>query len=927
MTTKTINATVSDATSGVAPDSITVTINNDPYHYTQANDIPVRPKSTVLENGSIGLSFDLTPDQIRNPYVSVTISALDVAGNPGSGFYVFPVAIPAPSVQIAASGNFAAAVTVLDGGGGFQSSNISITLTSTTPGNPPVVVTAPIAVSTLEYSLITGGTIYLVKLPIVTGDYTLNASVTDDVGQASNPASFTLHVAAPTLRPPTPMVAASLPVNNPAVFAINPTGTIAGVDIIVLSGQIPSHSMGYSDAVGIVTVGEAGLNVAKSFDLERGTWQITLSKRSPFSTPNNFTFEIFYQDSNGFVSTQSLRANVLFAGLITLPTDPTIPTGAAPIIAPPGNGVPADPGFQLAVTWDFDPADITGNNIYAGTNKNTVHLIGKVRGPGGPYAITVSSAASKNGVTLSATGTALDGTFRQELPLFGTDTYKDITVSASDGHGRFGKSIKRSLRMRTNVPQIYFGQCRAYNDFVQDTGLTPMVQNPPGLFMYYGWTGIDDFNDQAAALSRIQVTLNGSLTPNQLPTDKQGVTSDFFDQGYGQILKDTYFPGLTPPDTGTLNLWERFNYTDAKGVGLQNGQMLSWDQMPHATANAIDSVGNVTSSDLVVDLSALDITVNHDYLIAGRVYCISITPDSDPKASWSIYGLKVVTGQTEFFIKSQPGIIPFVDTRVGQELDIHGNVVLYTSTYSGITRVLDGSARIDENDNGSASDEDHSRQVTYGAIVPVNTSNNPANLRLLSFDPTLSTPRCQYTQDDSGGSIWNGGINSVTIKCSDNIRLHKKRNLNDGDLIQSAFGSFTWYLYYLDEDYTDFAALNGQIYVEFLPNSVSSTGFVEIMVDTQSFGRITVFGVGFDGEGLGGGKGDIALGGPGYVDASTGSFKAVWPLVHSGSRIIPDVNLYFNNSEQRSHVGSTNGIKSFANPKVFPHFGYEPCSR
>lgn len=61
---------------------------------------------------------------------------------------------------------------------------------------------------------------------------------------------------------------------------------------------------------------------------------------------------------------------------------------------------------------------------------------------------------------------------------------------------------------------------------------------------------------------------------------------------------------------------------------------------------------------------------------------------------------------------------------------------------------------------------------------------------------------------------------------------------------------------------------------------------------------VRIMAVGDNGEGFGGGKGEVSLGGPGYCDAYSGAFKAVWPLVRSGSRIIPDINLYYHSLDE-----------------------------
>ncbi len=277
----------------------------------------------------------------------------------------------------------------------------------------------------------------------------------------------------------------------------------------------------------------------------------------------------------------------------------------------------------------------------------------------------------------------------------------------------------------------------------------------------------------------------------------------------------------------------------------------------------------------------------------------------------------------------EPGIFAYSGHNVnfqGQENDFHGSV-----------RVIKPVLLIDENNNDDVSDENQDRQFKYGAIVPINdgfalgqkdgdhwlpdftqttTAENDMGLRLVRFeseDSPLTTP--QYNPQEKG----NGALKAVMVRFSSNLRLWKSRQKSPENLIRTVdVHNHVTYLKTWDltnqADYDDLLAMNGQFYVECLPDPLepyseyphSEHRWIDISYTAVGPGpadmstapyRIYIQSISDKNEGFRNGEPAVAAGGPMSIDLTSGALKGSWPIAQSGSAIIPDIALYYNSRD------------------------------
>ncbi|MGD0090750.1 MAG: Ig-like domain-containing protein, partial [Planctomycetota bacterium] len=117
-----------------------------------------------------------------------------------------------------------------------------------------------------------------------------------------------------------------------------------------------------------------------------------------------------------------------------------------------------------------------------------------------------------------------------------------------------------------------------------------------------------------------------------------------------------------------------------------------------------------------------------------------------------------------------------------------------------------------------------------------------------------------------------------------------------------------------NSEYADFANLGGKIYLECLPvadpqalpantglpplpsSVTTSARWIQLECEIYTI-RVRLCAVGDKNEGLKSGGATASIGGPGSVELSSGALKCAWPLAQSGSRIIPDIFLYYNSRD------------------------------
>ena len=640
---------------------------------------------------------------------------------------------------------------------------------------------------------------------------------------------------------------------------------VVGTDLIVLNGLIPSLPADITEIHAVSTTS----NVANiNFDLSSMSWSISLS----YNGGAQAGYSLYFGDADGF-SSASTTGTQIFAVHNAPP---------APVVPPQGAGS-VDGNDQLSIFWDFEQAGLNGvtkpstsptnemgqfRGWLPGTNNASCKITGTIMGGTPPFTIMAHGQGCNSVTSSSATAQ-----FSMNLSL-SEGRIKDIQVTATDTNNLKTTSFKRSIYLDTQNPHLPSEWKCSFGDIWPD-GLK------------------DELIKTGSGIAQIKVGASLSALSAMIPRDVSSAwDSPISLPRPGGRVGEPQMGDIYPAEDGAAAIPMIFSVID--GAGCQS------------TTNGVIKI----STNSFVP----------SFLVAKKPFFIGTDPSAEGIKFISQLGTVVVPpGKAGVIRGDVPGMY------MVHEVNAHDEICRETNL---MVRVVQPQLLVDENNNNLTTDENQDQQLANGALVPLNddfdlqntdgsgrlkpdhiqagNTSGDKSLRLVTFDPQLHIPKVEKDTMD-----WNGFVNSSGVTYSSNLRLWKTLNKTQNNLILSGK---TWELGNTedDTDYNDFASLNGKFYVECLPDPSVSEGtltniprYIELTCDAYTV-RVYIHALTDKNEGVRDGDASVAAGSTASLKLTSGALRCSWPMIRSGSVIMPDIYATYDSLDNLNGEPSSN---------------------